>query len=338
MEKHPLDGIRGIGFHYNKAEKEQRGEDDMTAILEVHHLRKRFGTVQAVEDISFAVNAGEVFTIIGPNGAGKTTTLEMIEGLVPPDAGEIFFGDLNWKEHSEAIKMKIGVQPQSSAMFDLLTPEENLNLFATFYDKSRPTSEILDMVNLTDHRKKQVKKLSGGQKQRLAIGLAMISDPDIIFLDEPTTGLDPQSRRNIWDIILKLKEMGKTTILTTHYMEEAEKLSDRVCIVDKGKVVTLDAPAALIEQLTKEREVKLYFTDDEEAASEANHFAQNLSSVINTEREGKSLRLWTVQPEDTLFALFGFTKERGYRVEQVSIREKSLEDVFIALTGKEWRD
>lgn len=307
-------------------------------VLEVQQLQKSFGAVRAVEDISFSVEAGEVFTIIGPNGAGKTTTLEMIEGLIPPDHGNISFGNLNWKQHANEIKMTIGVQPQSSAMFDLLTPEENLELFASFYPRPRPVADILQLVNLTDHRKKQVKTLSGGQRQRLAIGLAMISDPAIIFLDEPTTGLDPQSRRNIWDIILKLKELGKTTILTTHYMEEAEKLSDRVCIVDQGRVVTLDTPGRLIDLLTKEREIRLRFINGEAAAEAAQLYAQKSSSVIRTQREGSVLQLWTLQPEDTLYELFGFTKEQGYSVEQVSIREMSLEDVFIAFTGKEWRD
>lgn len=307
-------------------------------ILEVRNLRKSFGTVKAVEDISFSVEAGEIFTIIGPNGAGKTTTLEMVEGLVPPDGGQIRFGELDWNKHADEIKMRIGVQPQSGALFDLLTPKENLDLFASFYKKQRTAAEILELVNLTDHQNKHVKNLSGGQRQRLAIGLAMISDPEIIFLDEPTTGLDPQARRNIWDIILRLKEMGTTTILTTHYMEEAEKLSDRVCIVDQGKVVTLDTPQALIDRLTKEREVRLSFVDSEEAAIRAESFATGLPSVARTERSGVSLHLWSTQPEDTLYELFGFTKERGDRVEQVSIHEMSLEDVFIAFTGKEWRD
>ena len=307
-------------------------------VLEVRNLQKSFGNIQAVQDISFSVKAGEVFTIIGPNGAGKTTTLEMIEGLVTPDQGDIQFGELNWNQHAVTIKKMIGVQPQSSAMFDLLTPEENLNLFATFYDKSRPTEEILELVNLTNHRKNQVKKLSGGQRQRLAVGLAMISDPDIIFLDEPTTGLDPQARRNIWDIILELKKLGKTTILTTHYMDEAENLSDRVCIVDQGLIVTIDTPSALIEKLTKEREVRLSFHDGEKAAVAADLFSKNLDSVVRTEREGTALKLWTIKPEDTLYDLFKFTKEKEYQVEHVSIREMSLEDVFIAFTGKEWRD
>lgn len=307
-------------------------------VLEVRHLKKSFGTVSAVEDISFSVEAGEVFTIIGPNGAGKTTTLEMIEGLQTPDAGQIQFGPLSWAKHSEQIKITIGVQPQSGALFDLLTVEENLDLFATFYPKSRPAAEVLEMISLTDQRNKQVKKLSGGQRQRLAIGLAMINDPTLIFLDEPTTGLDPQARRNIWDIILKLKELGKTTILTTHYMEEAEKLSDRVCIVDQGKIVTLDTPAALIDRLTKEREVRLSMLDGEAAAIETEKVALLHPAVVRTNREGSALQLWTTQPEETLYELFGFTKDRGFRVEQISIREMSLEDVFIAFTGKEWRD
>lgn len=307
-------------------------------VLEVRHLKKSFGMVSAVEDISFSVEPGEVFTIIGPNGAGKTTTLEMIEGLQAPDSGQIQFGPLSWAKNSEQIKVSIGVQPQSSALFDLLTVEENLDLFATFYPKSKPAAEVLEMISLTDQRSKQVKKLSGGQKQRLAIGLAMINDPTIIFLDEPTTGLDPQARRNIWDIILKLKELGKTTILTTHYMEEAEKLSDRVCIVDQGKIVTLDTPAALIDRLTKEREVRLTFLDGAAAAGETEKMALLHPTVTRTNREGASLQLWSTQPEETLYELFGFTKDRGYRVEQISIREMSLEDVFIAFTGKEWRD
>lgn len=307
-------------------------------VLEVERLKKSFGTVHAVKDISFSVEAGEIFTIIGPNGAGKTTTLEMIEGLLQQDDGQIRFDQLDWSKDSGKIKMMIGVQPQSSALFDLLSVEENLALFATFYTKTRPVAEILEMVNLTEHKNRYVKKLSGGQKQRLAIGLAMINDPDIIFLDEPTTGLDPQARRNIWDIILKLKEIGKTTILTTHYMEEAEKLSDRVCIVDQGKIVTMDTPSALIDRLTKEREVRLSLLDGIDAAKQTETVAKLHPGVVRTERDGSALKIWTTQPEETLYEIFGFTKENKYRVEQISIREMSLEDVFIAFTGKEWRD
>ena len=175
------------------------------AILEVNGLRKSFGAVAAVDGISFSVEAGEVFTIIGPNGAGKTTTLEMIEGLLAPDGGTIMIDGLTGIKDADKIKYRIGVQPQSSALFELLTVEENLELFASFYPKSKTPDEVLEMINLTDHRAKRVKSLSGGERQRLAIGLAMISDPHIIFLDEPTTGLDPQARRNIWDIVLQAK-------------------------------------------------------------------------------------------------------------------------------------
>lgn len=308
------------------------------AILEVENLRKSFGTVKAVEQISFRVEKGEVFTIIGPNGAGKTTTLEMIEGLQEPDGGTITIGGLNWSKDAERIKYMIGVQPQSSAMFELLTIRESLDLFASFYPQPLPIEEVLDMVNLGEHQGKRVKSLSGGQRQRLAIGLGMISNPEIIFLDEPTTGLDPQARRNIWDIVLKLKEIGKTTILTTHYMEEAEKLSDRVCIVDQGKVVTLDTPAALIGKLTKEREVRLSMIGGEEPAREVEAIARTMETVVRVERSGEDIRLWTTDPEQALYQLFGFTKEHGHRAQHVSIREMTLEDVFLSFTGKEWRD
>ncbi|MDQ0194148.1 ABC transporter ATP-binding protein [Paenibacillus wynnii] len=308
------------------------------SVLTVTNLRKSYGTVKAVEDINFTVEAGEVFTIIGPNGAGKTTTLEMIEGLQEPDAGAISINGLTWKKDESEIKTLIGVQPQSGALFELLTAEENLDLFASFYPRSRKTSEVLEMINLTEHRGKRVKSLSGGQRQRLAIGLAMINDPRVIFLDEPTTGLDPQARRNIWDIIMKLKALGTTIILTTHYMEEAEKLSDRVCIVDQGHIISLDTPAALISRLTQEREMRLSFHDGEEAASQTEKAIQSQPDIVRMERDGANLTLWSVKPEQSLYDLLGFTKEQGYRVEHVSIREMSLEDVFIAFTGKEWRD
>jgi len=306
--------------------------------LTVDRLRKSFGMVQAVEDVSFEVAAGEVFTIIGPNGAGKTTTLEMIEGLQTPDGGSVTVLGMTWDRSGEQIKMRIGVQPQTSALFDLLSVEENLALFASFYDRQRSVGDIMELINLTEHRRKYVKNLSGGQKQRLAIGLGMINDPDVIFLDEPTTGLDPQARRNIWDIVLKLKGLGKTIVLTTHYMEEAEQLSDRVCIVDQGKVVAIDTPKALIGQLTKDREIRMTFADGPEGAADAEAALLEAGGGERTLREGDHLTVWSEKPEETMYRLFGYTAERGLTVERVSIREMSLEDVFIAFTGKEWRD
>ncbi len=307
-------------------------------VLRVKELRKSFGPVVAVESISFEVAQGEVFTIIGPNGAGKTTTLEMIEGLQSPDHGEIEVLGMNWRQHGESIKQRIGVQPQSSALFDLLTVYENLDVFQSFYSSKRDISEILELINLTEHRNKRVKTLSGGQKQRLAIGLAMANDPDILFLDEPTTGLDPQARRNIWEIVLRLKELRKTTILTTHYMEEAEKLSDRVCIVDQGRIIALDSSKGLIDQLTSEREIQLAFVGGADIAEQLHAYAAALPSVTKAAVQDANLHMWSVKPEASLYKLFQYTSENNLQVDQISIKDMNLEDVFIAYTGKEWRD
>lgn len=306
------------------------------AYIEVTDLKKSYGEVQAVKGVSFTVKKGEIFTIIGPNGAGKTTTLEMMEGLISPDDGKIVIDGLTWEENGNDIRQMIGVQPQTSALLDLLTVEENLDLFASFFPKNRPVEEILSIVNLTDHRKKQVKKLSGGQKQRLAIGLAMISDPDIIFLDEPTTGLDPQARRNIWDIIIALKELGKTTILTTHYMEEAEKLSDRVCIIDQGSIIALDPPHTLIEKLSTEREIKIVFTTLEEASQAMGIIKDTVD--IQAKQDGNAVVFTCKNVEDALYEIVRFTRNRNLKINQIAIKDYSLEDVFLSYTGKEWRD
>ncbi len=306
------------------------------AYIEVTDLKKSYGEVQAVKGVSFTVKKGEIFTIIGPNGAGKTTTLEMMEGLISPDDGKIVIDGLTWEENGNDIRQMIGVQPQTSALLDLLTVEENLDLFASFFPKNRPVEEILSIVNLTDHRKKQVKKLSCGQKQRLAIGLAMISDPDIIFLDEPTTGLDPQARRNIWDIIIALKELGKTTILTTHYMEEAEKLSDRVCIIDQGSIIALDPPHTLIEKLSTEREIKIVFTTLEEASQAMGIIKDTVD--VQAKQDGNAVVFTCKNVEDALYEIVRFTRNRNLKINQIAIKDYSLEDVFLSYTGKEWRD
>lgn len=310
----------------------------MMTILEVSHLRKTFGSIVAVEDISFTVEKGEIFTIIGPNGAGKTTTLEMIEGLQKPDQGAIRINGMKWAEYGDQMKQIIGVQPQSSALFDNLNVYENLDVFASFYKKSRSLTEILELINLTEHSKKRVSSLSGGQKQRLAVGLALVNDPELLFLDEPTTGLDPQARRNLWDIVLKLKEMGKTTILTTHYMEEADKLSDRVCIVDQGKVVAIDTPKSLIDQLSQEREVQLVLSSGIEEIRALKSIIDNHSATTKVRLDQNKLTFSTFRPEETLYEVFKFTSEHHLEVEQIRLQDMSLEDVFIAFTGKEWRD
>lgn len=307
-------------------------------ILQVEGLRKTFGSIIAVDGVGFAVRRGEVFTIIGPNGAGKTTTLEMIEGLLEPDEGDVAIAGMTWRKDGEAIKRIIGVQPQTSALFDLLTVQENIDVFQSFYPRSLPMNELLALVHLAEHRNKRVKHLSGGQKQRLAIGLALASDPDILFLDEPTTGLDPASRRNIWDIVLSLKGLGKTVVLTTHYMEEAEKLSDRVAIFDQGRVIALDTPANLVRMLSPEREIELGLSAGDEAGGRLAAAAGAMPAVTRCEWADGRLRLWSERSETSLYHVLKYTSEHNLEVAAIAIAERNLEDVYFAYTGKEWRD
>lgn len=215
-------------------------------IVEVNNLSKHYGKVTAVDDISFNVTKGEIFGILGPNGAGKTTTLEILEGLRKPTAGLIKVLGKDLPAHRKAIKQQIGVQLQASSFFDYLTTTETLNLFGSFYKHAINSNTLIQEVSLEPKAKTYVNNLSGGQKQRLAIAKALVNDPELIFLDEPTTGLDPQARRNLWDLIKAIQAKGKTLILTTHYMDEAEVLCDRVAIMDEGKIRETDAPKDLI--------------------------------------------------------------------------------------------
>ncbi|MCL5411225.1 MAG: ABC transporter ATP-binding protein [Patescibacteria group bacterium] len=221
------------------------------AIIEVKNLVKKYGKFTAVDGISFEVKKGEIFGILGPNGAGKTTTLEMIEGLREINSGEILLDGINVKDNPNDIKRLIGIQLQSSSFFDHLNLKELLTLFGSFYNQKINPMEILAEVELTDKAKSTVKSLSGGQKQRFSIASAMVNDPIVLFLDEPTTGLDPQARRHLWNFIRQIQKKGKTVVLTTHYMEEAEELCDRIAIMDRGKILTLDTPENLIKNLLK---------------------------------------------------------------------------------------
>ena len=223
----------------------------MTAAIAVEELRKRFGAVEAVAGVSFDVAPGEVFGIVGPNGAGKTTTLEMIEGLRPPDGGAVrILGEPVWP-HPARIQRRIGVQLQTTALFDYLTAGELLDLFGRFYGPVERgwVDGLLATVGLEGKRASRVNAMSGGQQQRLAIALALVNRPEIVFLDEPTTGLDPQARRNLWDVVEAVGAEGRTVVLTTHYMEEAEHLCDRVAIMDGGRIIALDTPAGLVRSL-----------------------------------------------------------------------------------------
>lgn len=223
----------------------------MSAIVEVNNISKQYVEFKVVDGISFTVQKGEIFGILGPNGAGKTTTLEMIEALRTIDSGQIMLDNINVSENPELIKQRIGVQLQSSAFFDKLNLIELLKMFASFYGKRVNADGLLEEVQLLDKAKSQVKDLSGGQRQRFSIAVALVNRPRVLFLDEPTTGLDPQSRHNIWQLINSIRNKGITIIMTTHYMEEAELLCDRVAIMDKGKIIALDTPKQLVKQLLK---------------------------------------------------------------------------------------
>lgn len=221
------------------------------SVLKVKNLKKAYGDFQAVRGVSFDVAHGEVFGILGPNGAGKTTTLEMIEGMRPIDSGSVIIDGTNVAEDPYTVKEKIGVQLQSSSFFDNLNLVELLKLFGDLYHESVHPMHLLREVNLEEKAKAKAKDLSGGQRQRFSIATTLVNQPVVVFLDEPTTGLDPQARRNLWDLVKQIQAKGTTVVITTHYMEEAEVLCDRIAIMDAGKIVAMDTPANLIDQLLK---------------------------------------------------------------------------------------
>ena len=221
------------------------------ALITVKNLRKKYQDFEAVRGVSFEVKKGEVFGILGPNGAGKTTTLEMMEGLRDITSGSIVIDGTDVAKHPYEVKEKIGVQLQSSSFFEKLTLVEILHLFSNLYAQNKDPKELLEEVDLTEKSKSQAKELSGGQRQRFSIAAALVNDPIVLFLDEPTTGLDPQARRNLWELVKQIQASGKTVIITTHYMDEAEYLCDRIAIMDEGKIVALDTPAKLIGSLLK---------------------------------------------------------------------------------------
>ena len=217
--------------------------------LAVHGLRKAYADVVAVDALDLEVRAGECFGLLGPNGAGKTTTIEICEGLLAPDAGTVEVLGMHWARDGHALRSRLGIQLQETQLSEKLTVEETVRLFRSFYPAGRSVDQVIGLVQLDEKRRSRVGTLSGGQKQRLAVACALVGDPDLLFLDEPTTGLDPQSRRQLWDIIDTFRSQGGTTVLTTHYMDEAERLCDRVAIVDQGRVIALDTPRALIAGL-----------------------------------------------------------------------------------------
>jgi ABC-2 type transport system ATP-binding protein len=308
-------------------------------VIRIEGLRKGYGEVVAVDGMNLTVNCGEVFGILGPNGAGKTTTLEIIEGLRKPDAGEIEVAGYDAVRESEDLKRIIGVQLQSTALFDYLTVRETLKLFTDLYgadDSPARIRQLLDVVLLTEKANCRVEDLSGGQQQRLSLALALVNDPKIIFLDEPTMGLDPQARRNLWSLIRHLRSEDKTLVLTTHYMEEAEELCDRVAIMDRGRILISDTPHALVRSLNMD--ATILASVEPEPGEHLDMDLDILPGVTGKERNGKDLWLRTEDAQTTITGLMKLAAERGMRLRNLSVRSANLADVFITYTGSELRE
>lgn len=305
----------------------------MPNIITVNNLTKRYGGLIAVDAISFSVKEGETFGLVGPNGAGKTTTLEMIEGLRTIDQGSVVLDGFDVAQQARQVKARIGVQLQKSDFFEHLNLPELLEVFASLYNRRVDARAILKQVQLTEKEKSQVKELSGGQKQRFSIAAALVNDPRVLFLDEPTTGLDPQARRNLWQLVEEIKARGKTIILTTHYMEEAEVLCDRIAIMDHAKIIALDTTANLLAQSGVESTITFNSDKDFPQAD-----FKTLPGVVGVEREDNTTRLLTNSPEQTLPALYLYQQQRNAKVLGLHLDQATLEDVFLQLTGRALRE
>jgi ABC-2 type transport system ATP-binding protein len=306
---------------------------EKTPVIRCRGLIKDYGSVRAVNGLDLEVQAGECFGLLGPNGAGKTTTVEILEGLLPATAGEVELLGRTWSSDADWLRQRLGISLQETNLPDKLTVEETLRLFRSFYTAGPEVDDLLELVSLTDKRQTWYSKLSGGQKQRLAVACALVGDPEVLFLDEPTSGLDPQSRRQLWGLIEQYRAEGRTVLLTTHYMDEAQRLCDRVAIIDKGKVISLGTPRELI-QLLGGTEVVEFACDGpvEECAM------RELPGVHTAKSRGDELSLTVEQLHKTLPALLSHLQQTGRTLTRLSTHHATLEDVFVNLTGRQLRD
>ena len=291
--------------------------------------------------LDLTIAAGECFGLLGPNGAGKTTTIEILEGLTPPDGGEVEVLGGSWSEAAPGggrpLRERLGIQLQETQLADKLTVAETLELFRSFYRRSHTVDEVLALVELEEKRGARVVTLSGGQKQRLSVACALVSRPELLFLDEPTTGLDPQSRRQLWEIIRRFKDDGGTVLLTTHYMEEAERLCDRVAIMDHGKVIALGTPRELIASLGADHVVDFAVTD----GAGLEHLVEALRGLpgVKAVRPGTDgISLTVAEVHRALPALLALLQQRGAELSSLTTHHATLDDVFVALTGRQLRD
>lgn len=306
----------------------------MDNIVQVEGLRKTYGPTVDVEEVSFAVRAGEIFGMVGPNGAGKTTTIECLEGLRKPDAGTIRVLGVDPQRESRSLRERTGIQLQQSNLPDRMKVWEALDLYSSFYPRAADWKELLGPLGLEEKRNAPFAKLSGGQKQRLFIALALLPDPQLVFLDELTTGLDPQARHAIWDLVRDVRARGKTVFLTTHFMEEAERLCDRVAILDHGKIVALDTPAALIRSLEAEERV-VFSVEGALPAS----FAQALPGAVRLEVQGEHVVIHGKNGRQAplVSEVVNLLSGQGILFRDLHTEQPTLEDVFLSLTGREMR-
>jgi ABC-2 type transport system ATP-binding protein len=311
----------------------------MPDAIRCRDLHKRYpsrsGAVDAVNGLDLQVHENECFGLLGPNGAGKTTTIEILEGLLPPTSGEVEVLGRHWGEDDDALRQRLGISLQETRLAEKLTVRETLTLFRSFYRTGPTPEEVLELVSLTDKANAHVGKLSGGQRQRLAVACAVVGDPDLLFLDEPTVGLDPHARRQLWEIIRGFRSRGRTVLLTTHYMDEAERLCDRVAVVDRGKVIALGTPRELIARLGGEHFVEFALAD---AAALDERELQGLPGVVTVRREGEAYSLAVQAAHVTIPALLHRLEGARHQLARLTTRQASLEDVFVTLTGRHLGD
>ena len=324
--------------------------DGAGAALRIRGLKKAFADVQAVDGIDLEVAKGECFGLLGPNGAGKTTTIEICEGLTTADEGTVELLGLNWVSSAAELRQRIGVQLQETQFPDKLTVEEALRLFRSFYRRGITVDESIKISQLEEKRKSRVGGLSGGQKQRLAMATALVGDPELLFLDEPTTGLDPQARRHLWDSVEEMKQAGRTIILTTHYMEEAERLCDRVAIMDHGKVIAMGTPKELIATVGGEDIVEFAVSTPVPKCEGPGAPNGVENAVVNAEALGKIPGVQSHRVDENLHQLsvselhtavpriFASLEEQGLHLSEFRTHSATLEDVFVRLTGRNLRD
>jgi len=304
--------------------------------LRVRHLRKSYKDVVAVDGLDLAVQAGECFGLLGPNGAGKTTTVEICEGLTAPDSGDVELLGQRWSSNAAQLRQRLGIQLQDTQLSEKLTVFETVRLFRSFFRQGAETSEVIARVELEEKQKSRVGDLSGGQKQRLALACALVGDPDFLFLDEPTTGLDPQARRQLWELIEEFKRSGRTILLTTHYMEEAERLCDRVAIIDHGREIALGTPRELIAATCAEQMVE--FTAGSASKALDVPALRRIEGVRDARTENGAVLLQVTELHTSVPALLAELTRQNVSLTELRTHSATLEDVFVTLTGRHLRD